>query len=171
MRTEDASPRYEDLDAWSSLGAVHAMFEGQLSAVAAVREALPEIASASEAAAASLTENGRLVYVGAGSSGRIGVQDGAELSPTFDWPEERVAFAIAGGERALRTSIENAEDDCDAAQRALTHFAVGRRDVVIGLAASGTTTLYDNIRSRGARQGRAHGFNREQPRHSTSDGG
>jgi N-acetylmuramic acid 6-phosphate etherase len=154
MCTEDASPRYEDLDAWSSLEAVHAMFEGQLSAVAAVREALPDIVRAGEAAAARLTEDGRLVYVGAGTSGRIGVQDGAELSPTFDWPEDRVVFAIAGGERALRASAENAEDDCEAAQRALTHFAVGPRDVVIGLAASGatpyTTTFVQGARDRGA---------------------
>ena len=102
MRTEDRSPRFEDLDAWPSLEAVHAMFEGQLSAAAAVREALPAIVKAGEAAAARLAEDGRLIYAGAGTSGRIGVQDGAELSPTFDWPEERVVFAIAGGERALR---------------------------------------------------------------------
>jgi N-acetylmuramic acid 6-phosphate etherase len=139
MRTEDLSPRFEDLDAWSSLEAVHAMFEGQLSAVAAVREALPDIVAAGEAAAARLAEDGRLVYVGAGTSGRIGVQDGAELSPTFDWPEERVVFAIAGGNRALSASTEGAEDDCDAATRALARHAIGARDVVIGLAASGTT--------------------------------
>lgn len=154
MRTEDASPRYEDLDAWSSLEAVHAMFEGQLSAVAAVRQALPDIVRAGEAAAARLAEGGRLVYVGAGTSGRIGVQDGAELSPTFDWPEDRVVFAIAGGERALHTSTEDAEDDCDAAQRTVTHLAVGPRDVVIGLAASGatpyTTTFVQGARDRGA---------------------
>ena len=154
MRTEAASPRYEDLDAWPSLEAVHAMFEGQLSAVAAVRAALPDIARAGEAAAARLTDGGRLVYAGAGTSGRIGVQDGAELSPTFDWPEERVAFAIAGGEQALRASVENAEDDCDAARRALAHFEVGAADVVIGLAASGatpyTTTFVQAARDRGA---------------------
>jgi N-acetylmuramic acid 6-phosphate etherase len=139
MRTEDHSPRFEDLDAWSSLDAVHAMFEGQLSAVAAVRAALPSIVQAGEGAAARLVDGGRLVYAGAGTSGRIGVQDGAELPPTFDWPEERVVFAIAGGERALRSSAEGAEDDRDAAQRALSHFTVAARDVVIGLAASGAT--------------------------------
>jgi N-acetylmuramic acid 6-phosphate etherase len=139
MRTEDRSARFEDLDAWSSLEAVHAMFEGQLSAVAAVRAALPDIVKAGEAAAAWLADGGRLVYAGAGTSGRIGVQDGAELSPTFDWPEERVVFAIAGGERALRCSAEGAEDDRDAAKRTLAHFAISVRDIVIGLAASGAT--------------------------------
>ena len=139
MRTEDLSPRYEGLDAWSSLEAVNAMYEGQLSAVAAVREALPAIVRAGEAAALRLAEGGRLIYAGAGTSGRIGVQDGAELSPTFDWPEDRVVFAIAGGERALRQSSENAEDDREAARRTLEHHAIGTLDVVIGVAASGTT--------------------------------
>ena len=154
MRTEDLSPRFEDLDAWSSLDAVHAMFEGQLSAVAAVRQALPDIARAGEAAAARLAEDGRLVYVGAGTSGRIGVQDGAELVPTFDWPEQRVVFAIAGGERALSKSSEGAEDDRDAARRALSHHEVGGRDVVVGLAASGATPytveFVQGARARGA---------------------
>jgi N-acetylmuramic acid 6-phosphate etherase len=154
MRTEDLSPRFEDLDAWSSLEAVHAMFEGQLSAVAAVREALPAIVRAGEAAADRLAENGRLIYAGAGTSGRIAVQDSAELSPTFDWPEERVAFAIAGGERALTESAEGAEDDCDAAKRALARLAIGLRDVVIALAASGetpyTVEFVQGARGRGA---------------------
>ena len=154
MRTEEHSPRFEDLDAWPSLEAVQAMFEGQLSAVAAVREALPAIVKAGEAAALRLAEAGRLVYAGAGTSGRIGVQDGAELSPTFDWPEERVAFAIAGGERALKASAEDAEDDRGAAKRALTSLAIGARDVVIGVAASGATPytleFVEGARDRGA---------------------
>src|SRR5271157_3002931 len=154
MRTEEHSPRFEDLDAWPSLEAVQAMFEGQLSAVAAVRQALPEIVSAGEAAAARLAESGRLVYAGAGTSGRIGVQDGAELCPTFDWPEDRVAFAIAGGERALKGSAEHAEDDREAAERALKSLAIGARDVVIGIAASGATPytleFIEGARDRGA---------------------
>ena len=154
MRTEELSPRFEDLDAWPSLEAVHAMFEGQLSAVAAVRAALPDIVSAGENTAVRLAEGGRLVYCGAGTSGRIGVQDGAELSPTFDWPEDRVVFAIAGGERALRVSAEGAEDDRSGAKRALASLAVGVRDVVIGLAASGATPytveFLQGARERGA---------------------
>ena len=154
MRTEELSPRFEDLDAWPSLEAVHAMFEGQLSAVAAVRQALPDIVSAGEAAARRLVEGGRIVYAGAGTSGRIGVQDGAELSPTFDWPEDRVVFAIAGGERALKASAEGAEDDRGGAKRALASLAIGARDVAIGLAASGATPytveFVSGARERGA---------------------
>ncbi len=154
MRTEELSPRFEDLDAWPSLEAVHAMFEGQLSAVAAVRQALPDIVTAGEAAARRLVEGGRIVYAGAGTSGRIGVQDGAELSPTFDWPEDRVVFAIAGGERALKASAEGAEDDRGGAKRALASLAIGARDVAIGLAASGATPytveFLQGARERGA---------------------
>lgn len=139
MRTEDVSARFADIEAWSSLEAAHAMFEGQLSAVAAVREALPSIVKAAEAAAEALAENGRIVYCGAGTSGRIGVQDGVELSPTFGWPEERVAFALAGGERALTASAEGAEDDREAARLAVAQLSVGPADVAIGLAASGAT--------------------------------
>jgi N-acetylmuramic acid 6-phosphate etherase len=151
MRTETVSPRYADLDAWPSLEALHAMLEGQMSAVAAVRAALPAIAAAGEAAVQRLAEGGRLVYAGAGTSGRIGVQDGAELSPTFDWPEDRVVFAIAGGERALRSSPEGAEDDRGEARRAVADCAIGALDVVIGVAASGATP-YTVEFVRGARE-------------------
>jgi N-acetylmuramic acid 6-phosphate etherase len=154
MRTEDLSPRFDNLDAWSSLEAVHAMFEGQLSAVAAVREALPAIAKAGEAAAERLAADGRLIYAGAGTSARIGVQDGVELPPTFGWPEERVAYAIAGGAKAVSGSAEGAEDDCDAATLALADLSVGPGDVVIGLAASGATPytveFVQGARERGA---------------------
>ena len=156
MRTKDRSPRFEDLDAWPSLEAVHAMFEGQLSAAAAVREALPAIVKAGEAAAARLAEDGRLIYAGAGTSGRIGVQDGAELSPTFDWPEERVAFAIAGGERAVRRERRRRRGRPRRGEaRASAPWGSARAMSQIGLAASGTTPytveFVQGARSRGAR--------------------
>ena len=116
-----------------------AMYEGQRMAVAAVKPALPQIAGAVEAAAAVLRHGGRLIYVGAGTSARIGVQDGAELTPTFDWPSERLAFLIAGGLDALSRSIEGAEDSKDDGVRAVTAARVGPQDVVIAVAASGTT--------------------------------
>ncbi len=140
MRTEEHSPRFEDLDAWPSLEAVKAMFEGQLSAVAAVRQALPDIVSAGEAAALRLAEAGRLVDAGAGTSGRIGVQDGAELSPTFDWPEDRVAFAVAGGERALQGRTE-AESHLDPKGQGLSCSAGGRR----GLVGRRTAVYMENV--------------------------
>jgi N-acetylmuramic acid 6-phosphate etherase len=138
--TESINPRYRELDAWDSLTSLQAMWEGQMAAVAAVQPALPAIAAAAEAAAARLAEGGgRLAYAGAGTSGRIGVQDGAELPPTFDWPGSRLVLLMAGGDRAFTTSIENAEDDREAGRAAVAAHALGAHDVVIGIAASGST--------------------------------
>ncbi len=137
MSTESADPRFADLDAWPTLSAVEAMWEGQMAAVAAMRAALPQITLAADAAAERLGDAGRLIYAGAGTSGRIAAQDGAELGPTFGWPQERLVFAMAGGEAALLNSVEGAEDD--AADGAAQMASVGPHDVVIGVAASGAT--------------------------------
>ncbi|MBI3706368.1 MAG: N-acetylmuramic acid 6-phosphate etherase [Proteobacteria bacterium] len=139
MVTEDVSARFADLDTWSTIEAVEAMYEGQLTAVAAVRPTLAAIARAAEDGAAALRNKGRLVYVGAGTSGRVAVQDGAELSPTFDWPTARVVFVIAGGPRALTASSEEAEDNAQAGIDQINEAAVGADDVVAALAASGST--------------------------------
>jgi len=139
MATEDVDPRFSELDSWPLENAVEAMWEGQMAAVAAVRAALSEITRAATAAAEALGTTGRLVYVGAGTSGRVAVQDGAELPPTFNWGLERIVFAIAGGERALITSVEGAEDDAADGVRRMDDAGVGPGDVVIGVAASGTT--------------------------------
>ena len=137
--TEGVDPRYLALDEWPSAVALEALLEAQMSAVAAVRPALPAIAAAAEAAATRLRAAGRLIYCGAGTSGRIGVQDGAELPPTFDWPEDRLGLLIAGGNEALTRAVENAEDRIDLAQADMAAQHVTAADVVVGLAASGAT--------------------------------
>lgn len=86
-----------------------------------------------------LNKNGRLIYVGSGSSGRIGVQDGVELLPTFDWPKNRLDYIIAGGDQAIFNAIENAEDNTDLAKEVVMKKMINSEDVVIGLAASGNT--------------------------------
>lgn len=140
MATEDVDPRFADLDAWPFANAIEAMWDGQLSAIAAIRAALPAITRAAADAADALKEKeGRLVYVGAGTSGRVAVQDGAELTPTFDWPLTRVVFLLAGGPAALTSSIENAEDDVADGIAQIDAIGINRSDVVIGVAASGTT--------------------------------
>ena len=139
MATEDLSLRYQDLDAWPNSEILSALFEGQLSAVAAVRSALPAISTAADAAVEKLRNGGRLIYVGAGTSGRIGVQDGAELPPTFNWPDDKVVFLMAGGVGALLKAVENAEDSVEDGIARIQHANVGANDVVIGVAASGTT--------------------------------
>lgn len=154
MGTEDISTRYLDLDLWDTEQGVRALHEGQVEAVAAIAPAIPAIASAVDAAVPGLRRGGRLIYVGAGTSARIGVQDGAELFPTFSWPREQVAFAIAGGEGALLQAVENAEDSADDGVARMIALKVGPNDVVIGIAASGNTpytvAAVKEARARGA---------------------
>ena len=86
-----------------------------------------------------LNDEARLIYVGAGTSGRIGVQDGIELFPTFNWPTNRLDYIIAGGNDAILKAVENAEDDVEAAKEAVSKINININDVLIGLAASGNT--------------------------------
>ena len=137
--TEQISPRYVDLDSWSTGDMIEAMYEGQLAAAAAVRSALPAIAAAVDDAVPALRRGGRLVYIGAGTSGRIGVQDGTELPPTYDWSPERLVFLMAGGLTALVQATEDAEDKEDTGSQSIADAKVGPDDVVIAVAASGTT--------------------------------
>lgn len=154
MGTEDINTRYADLDLWSTAEGVKALHEGQVEAVAAIDPALPAIAAAVDAAVPRLKRGGRLIYVGAGTSARIGVQDGAELYPTFSWPRDQVAFVIAGGEGALLRAVENAEDIGPNGATSIADLAAGADDVVIGLAASGNTPFtvaaITEARTRGA---------------------
>lgn len=139
MGTEDISPRYLDLDAWSAVDQIRALHESQIDAVAAVGPALSAIAGAVEQAVPRLRRGGRIIYAGAGTSARIGVQDGAELPPTFNWPSARVAFVIAGGEAALLRAVENAEDSAEDGVHRIEALGAGAKDVVLGIAASGNT--------------------------------
>jgi N-acetylmuramic acid 6-phosphate etherase len=151
--TEAISQRFRDLDRWPPADILDALWEGQMAALAAVRPALPAIESAADAALPRLARGGRLVYAGAGTSGRIGVQDGAELPPTFDWPEERLVLLLAGGDTAFTRAVENAEDDRDAARHAVAAHAVGPDDVAIGIAASGATPYTTTVIAEAARRG------------------
>lgn len=139
MATEEVDPRFADLDAWPLASAMEAMWEGQLAAVASVGRALPAITAATNAAKEALGDRGRMIYVGAGTSGRVAIQDGAELKPTFGWPERRLHFIIAGGETAFVASVEGAEDDAAEAVRLIDAARLSENDVVIALSASGTT--------------------------------
>jgi N-acetylmuramic acid 6-phosphate etherase len=139
MRTETADPRFIEIDRWPTMLAAEAMLEGQLAAVASLSSQMGNVAAASEAAAVRLLRGGRLVYTGAGTSGRIAVQDGVELSPTYNWPESRLVFVLAGGITALSASAEGAEDNREDAIDQICKAKIGPDDVVIGVAASGAT--------------------------------
>ena len=152
MLTEHISPRFLDLDSWSTSEMTAAMYDGQLLACAAVRPALPAINAAVDDAASALRRGGRLVYIGAGTSGRIAIQDGAELGPTYDWPRDRIVFVIAGGMQALLQSVEGAEDNEEKGEEAIARADVDQNDVVIAVAASGTTPFtIGALRCAGAR--------------------
>ena len=154
MTTERASPRYAGIDVWEPADILESLIEGQFAAVAAVRAALPEIEAAAIAMQERLRERGRLVYAGAGTSGRMGVQDGAELVPTFGWPDDRLLLLIAGGKDALLQSVEGAEDEVEQAVALVTRHEINAADVLIAVAASGTTpftmTCLREARKRGA---------------------
>ena len=139
IETERLSPRYSGIDQWDASDVLEAMIEGQFTAVAAVRGARPAIERAALAMEARLEDEGRLIYAGAGTSGRLAAQDGAELMPTFSWPPERLVLLIAGGQAALLQAAEGAEDDAKHALALIKSHDVKTSDVLIAVAASGTT--------------------------------
>ncbi len=154
MGTESVSEAFRGIDTWPGTKILEAMLDGKLAAVEAVRAALPVMDDAADQAVARLKRGGRLIYAGAGTSGRIALQDGVELTPTFGWPSDRLVYLMAGGFQALTESVEGAEDDADAAIAEVEAAAVGSDDVVLGLAASGTTpytiAVIQRSRERGA---------------------
>ncbi|WP_457627320.1 N-acetylmuramic acid 6-phosphate etherase [Oceanithermus sp.] len=155
MTTEDVALRYRSLDTWPSSEILEALLERNFSALAAVRAALGPLERAAEGAAARLREgSGRLVYAGAGTSGRLAVLDAVELAPTFGWPHERLHYLLAGGEGALVRSAEAAEDEAEAGRRRVAEAGVGPDDVFVGVAASGrtpfTVAALEAARERGA---------------------
>ena len=139
MNTERPSPRYSEIDSWEAGDALEAMIDGQFAAVAAVRAARAAIENAAKAMEARLRYRGRIIYVGAGTSGRLAAQDGAELMPTFSWPRERLVLIMAGGPTAFTQSIEGAEDQTEQGAELIRDHRVDSKDVLVAVAASGTT--------------------------------
>ncbi len=100
----------------------------------------------------SKSSYGRIIYTGAGTSGRIGVQDGVELYPTFGWPRKRIDFLIAGGEKSILNAIEGAEDDINSAKTMSNSLKLNSSDVLIGLAASGNTPYTNQVLKEGMKK-------------------
>lgn len=139
MLTEQSNPRTHNIDQLSTLNMVTRINEEDATVALAVRDALPAIAQAVDAITERLRQGGRLIYVGAGTSGRLGVLDASECVPTFSVESGMVQGIIAGGEKALTTSIEGAEDDPDAGRADLLARGLWERDAIVGIAASGRT--------------------------------
>lgn len=137
--TERRHPRSRTLDRLSVEAAIELMLSEDERLPAAIRQEKPKIARAVRMIARALRGGSRLFYVGAGTSGRLGVLDASECPPTFRTPPDRVQGIIAGGQRALWQSVEGAEDDAAAGARAVAGRGVRRGDVVVGIAASGRT--------------------------------
>ena len=137
--TEQRNPRTERIDVASSLAIVDLLNAEDQTVAAAVHAERERIAQAIDLVVQAFTGGGRLIYVGAGTSGRLGVLDAAECPPTFGTPPERVVGVIAGGYAALVKSAEGAEDDVNAGMAAMDTARVMPADVVVGIAASGTT--------------------------------
>ena len=147
--TERRNPRSATIDTASALEIVDLIGAEDAGVPAAVAKARLEIARAIDLLEAAFRAGGRLIYVGAGTSGRLGVLDAAECPPTFGTPPEMVLGLIAGGSQALVRSIEGAEDDVEAALRELRTVGLSSSDVVVGIAASGTTPYVGSALSHG----------------------
>ncbi|HEX7005478.1 MAG TPA: N-acetylmuramic acid 6-phosphate etherase [Trueperaceae bacterium] len=135
--TEAASERFWELDRWPLSRTLAELVDGNRRAVEAVERALPQLEAAAEAIVERLAGGGRLLYAGAGTSGRLALQDAAELPPTFGF--DRTVVLLAGGVDAGARAREGAEDDIGSADRAVEEAGVGEPDVLIGIAASGRT--------------------------------
>lgn len=139
LTTEERNPLSENIDALPTEQMLQAINDADGQIAGAVRAVLPAIADAVDAIAARLSAGGRLFYTGAGTSGRLGVLDASECPPTFNTPPDMVQGLIAGGDRALRHSIERAEDDPAAGERDLAARDFSNADALVGIAASGRT--------------------------------
>ena len=139
LATETPAAEHEALDRYDTPALVAAIAGDQARAAQAVLAAGAALARAVEAAWPRLQSGGRLIYAGAGTSGRLGVLDSVELLPTFSWPTARAQALLAGGPGAMYVAVEGAEDDGEQGTVDLQALAPGVHDVVIGLAASGTT--------------------------------
>lgn len=139
LRTEQVNAKYEMLDAMSVSELLQAMNENDAEVPKAVAAVLPAIESAIDGVVDRMMRGGRLIYMGAGTSGRLGVLDAAECGPTFSVGDDEVIAFIAGGEKALRKPAEGAEDDPQLAIADLTTISAGPLDTIVGIAASGRT--------------------------------
>jgi N-acetylmuramic acid 6-phosphate etherase len=137
--SEGINPASEQIDLMSTRDALQCINQQDSLVASAVAKAIPQITLAVDAAVVCLKQGGRLIYIGAGTSGRLGILDAVECRPTFSVPDNIIVGIIAGGEMALISAVEGAEDDIDAAQRDLDNIQFNNKDMLVGIAASGRT--------------------------------
>lgn len=139
LTTETANPEWSEIDTWPTEQLVEGMIEADAGLYQAVRACAPAITAAVDGIVARLERGGRLIYLGAGTSGRLGVLDASEIPPTYGTDPSLVVGVIAGGDVAIRNAVENAEDDVAGGAAAIADLGVGVADVVVGIASSGRT--------------------------------
>lgn len=130
---------YNDLEQMDTKTILKSINEEDKKVAQAVEQVIPKVSELVDALTDRFLKGGRLFYIGAGTSGRLGILDASEIPPTFGMPHERVVGIIAGGDSAIRKAVENAEDDTQQAWLDLQKHAINKNDVLVGIAASGTT--------------------------------
>ncbi|MFC4138837.1 MULTISPECIES: N-acetylmuramic acid 6-phosphate etherase [unclassified Microbacterium] len=153
LSTESADPAYADLDVRSTGEQVEVMLTQAAQAAAAVAGSADEIAAAVDGIVARRARGGRLIYIGAGTAGRMGVLDASEIPPTYGTAPEEVVGLIAGGEVAVRGAVENAEDDDVAGAEAVERIGLTADDAIVGISASGRTPYVSGALERAQRIG------------------
>ncbi|OON70590.1 N-acetylmuramic acid 6-phosphate etherase [Hymenobacter sp. CRA2] len=154
MSTTESASHFDHLETLPTAQLLASINQLDHTVPLAVEKALPQIEALVEATVARLREGGRLFYIGAGTSGRLGILDASECPPTFGVPHGLVIGLIAGGDTAIRKAVENAEDDAEQAWRDLSAHDINAKDIVVGIAASGRTPYVIG----GLEQARAHGL-------------
>ncbi|MBC8446735.1 MAG: N-acetylmuramic acid 6-phosphate etherase [Chloroflexi bacterium] len=153
--TEARNPKTSAIDTLSSLDIVTLINDEDAKVATAVRRELPQIAAAVDIIVPRLRRGGRLLYFGAGTSGRLGVLDASEMAPTYGTAPELVQGYIAGGDLALRRSVEEAEDDPEAGAQVVREAGVNEADVVVGITASGSAPWVLGVMAEAQRRGAA----------------
>ncbi len=139
MSTTESSSLYDHLENMSTRELITNINKEDQSVALSVEKALPQIEKLVDAIIPAMQKGGRLFYIGAGTSGRLGILDASECPPTYGVPHDLVMGIIAGGDQAIRKAVENAEDDVNGAWKDLLSFGIKKNDTIIGIAASGTT--------------------------------
>jgi len=154
VRVTEQESRYNNIDQMSVLEILQGINKEDQTVPLAVEKVIPQIEKLALAVTSRMQLGGRLFYIGAGTSGRLGVVDASECPPTFGVPFDYVVGIIAGGDRAIRRAVENAEDDINQAWIDLQEYQINEKDCLIGLAASGTTPYVIG----GLNEARKHGI-------------
>lgn len=154
MSVTESSSRYKDLEKMSIRKLLEGINREDATIPGALKKIIPKMDALVKVIVARLTAGGRLFYIGAGTSGRLGIVDASEIPPTYGMPQGKVIGLIAGGDKAIRRAVEHAEDDPKQAWKDLGKFSINQKDVLVGIAASGRTPYVVG----GLREARRHGI-------------